>query len=168
MKESRKQVFYEYFQTLAPSYKKYRNRFSYYWRDITDHINFYMTDEDSVLEVGCGVGHTISQLRGKEKVGIDFSPAMIQQAKHHHPDIEFHVMDAEKLKLNRTFDVIVLANTVGFFENVLDVFHEMRKVCKPETRIFITYYNYLWEPALKLGELAFNARHNQSIVFGRF
>ncbi len=152
MKDSRKQVFFNYFEKLAPNYKKYRNRFSYYWHDIADHINFFITEDDSVLEIGCGVGHTISQLKGREKVGIDFSPAMIDEAKKNHPDIEFQVMEAEILDLDRTFDVIILANTVGFFENVLDVFHAMRKVCKPQTRIFISYYNFLWEPALKLGE----------------
>lgn len=152
MKESRKKVFYDYFENLAPTYTKYRNKFTYYWHDIADHINFYITEEDSVLEVGCGVGHTLAKLKAKEKVGVDFSPAMIEEAKKQHKDIDFQLMDAENIQLDRTFDVIVLANTVGFFENVLDVFHELRKVSTPQTRIFISYYNYFWEPALKLGE----------------
>jgi hypothetical protein len=41
---------------------------------------------------------------------------------------------------------------IGYFDNVLDVFFELRKVCHEQTRIIISYYNYLWEPVLKAGE----------------
>lgn len=153
MKHSRKEIFHSYFEKIAPSYKKYRSRFTYYWKDTPKHINYFLQPEDSVLEIGCGIGHTLAHLKSKDLTGIDFSQKMITEAKANYSDINFIVMDAEKITLDRKFDVIILSNTIGFFENVLDVFQELHKVCKPNTKIFISYYNYLWEPALKFAEL---------------
>ena len=152
MKSSRTQLFFDYFQELAPRYERYRQRFQYYWKDIPEYINYFISEEDSVLEIGCGLGHTLSALKAKNKTGIDFSPEMISRARKLHPEISFEVMYAERLQFNQKFDVIILANTVGFLENVLDVLHAMQPYCHRHTRIFISYYNFLWEPLLKMAE----------------
>ncbi|MEQ8324949.1 MAG: glycosyltransferase [Vicingaceae bacterium] len=147
-----KNKFYHYFQDFAPVYSKYRQRHRYYWKDIVNYNNFYINNKQSVLEIGCGTGETLSKLNGKHKVGIDFSPAMIEEARKKYPDIEFHLMEGESIELNQTFDVIVLPNVVGYFDNVIDVFNQLRKVSHDETKLIISYYNYLWEPLLKFGE----------------
>jgi ubiquinone/menaquinone biosynthesis C-methylase UbiE len=152
MKSRRKQVFYNYFEKIAPTYGAYRKRFSYYWKDIAEHINFFISEDDKVLEVGSGIGHTLAAVKAKYKMGIDFSPQMVAQARLTYPDMRFEVMDAECITLDEKFDVIVLSNTIGYFDNVLDVFLELHKVCHAHTRIFISYYNFFWEPALKLAE----------------
>ena len=146
-------MFFDFFEEFAPRYARYRRRHRYYWNDIVRYNNFYINDGQSVLEIGCGSGETISRLKGKNKVGIDFSPSMIEEAKKNHPDIEFHVMPAENITLGRKFDVIVLPNVVGYFDNVIDVFNELKKVSHDETKLIISYYNYLWEPLLRLGEM---------------
>ena len=148
-----KNRFYQYFEEFASSYSKYRKRFRYYCKDIVDYNNFYINSEQSVLEIGCGTGVTLNKLNGKRKVGIDYSPAMIQVAKEQFPELEFHHMAAETLDLNETFDVVVLPNVVGYFDNVSDVFNALHKVCNEETRIIISYYNYLWEPVLRFTEI---------------
>ncbi|PID89633.1 MAG: glycosyl transferase [Bacteroidia bacterium] len=152
MKLSRKQIFHTYFEKLAPTYTKYRKRFKYYWNDIIKYSNYFIHEDDSVLEIGCGTAWTLSKLKGKRKVGIDFSKNMIDVASGAFPEIEFHVMEAENIELNEKFDVVLLSNVIGYFDNILDVFNQLKKVCKPNTRIFITYYNRLWEPILKIGE----------------
>ncbi|MBK7140370.1 MAG: hypothetical protein IPH74_15730 [Bacteroidetes bacterium] len=35
---------------------KYKNRFAYYWNDITNYYNFFIQDESRVREIGCGAG----------------------------------------------------------------------------------------------------------------
>ena len=144
--------FFKYFEEFAPNYTRYRSRFRYYWNDIVSYNNFYINDEQSVLEIGCGTGVTLNSLKGKRKVGIDYSPGMITEAKKQFPHLDFHVMNAEDIKLEEKFDVIVLSNVVGYFNNVIDVFNSLRSVCHEDTRIMISYYNFLWEPVLKLGE----------------
>ena len=148
----RKQEFLNHFEKLAPSYTAYKKRFAYYWKDIANYINYFMTEEQSVLDVGCGAGDTLAQLKGNRKVGIDISPKMIEVARSNYPDIEFLQMDAENIQLDEKFDVIVLSNVIGYFDNIQDIFTALKKVCKPDTRIIISYYNHLWEPLLRFGE----------------
>ncbi|MBN1253057.1 MAG: glycosyltransferase [Bacteroidales bacterium] len=152
MINSRKQIFLNHFEKLAPIYTKYKRRYSYYWNDIISYINYFLTENQSVLDVGCGTGDTLSKLIGNQKVGIDFSSKMIEQAKINYPEIDFKLMDAENISLNQKFDVIVLSNVIGYFENIQDILNSLKNVCKPNTRIIFTYYNLFWEPILKFGE----------------
>lgn len=153
MKKTRKQQFFQYFEKLAPKYSKYRKRFRYYWKDIISYFNYFINANDSVLEIGCGTGDTLQKIKGNRKVGIDFSPNMIEEARKLYPGIDFRVMEAENIVLDEQFDVVILSNVVGYFENVLDVLNSMKKVCKEDTRILISYYNFLWEPVIKFGEI---------------
>jgi len=148
----RKNNFYGFFEDFASTYKKYRRRHNYYWSDIVRYNNFYISNDQTVLEIGCGTGETLSRLKGKKRTGIDFSPAMIAEAKKNHSDIEFHLMEGENITLDEKFDVIVLPNVVGYFSNVIDVFNELKKVSHDNTKLIISYYNYLWEPALRIAE----------------
>ena len=152
MKTIKNRTFFNFFENLAASYTKYRKRFQYYWNDIIKFCNYFIGDDDDVLEIGCGTGLTLNALKGKNKVGIDFSPKMIEQAKKENPHLTFYEMEAENITLNEKFDVVILSNVIGYFNNVIDVLNSIKKVCKPNTRIFITYYNYFWEPWLKLAE----------------
>jgi len=149
---SKANQFFDHFEKLAPSYTAYKKRYSYYWNDIINYCNYFIHEENSVLEIGCATGDTISQLKGKKKAGLDYSPAMIAEAKKNHPTIDFYVMDAAAISLSEKYDVIVLSSVIGCVDNVLEVFNSLRSVCHEHTRIIIAYYNYLWEPLLQLGE----------------
>lgn len=152
MKGDRKNEFRNYFEKLAPDYIRYKSKFSYYWNNIIAYTNFFIQDTDTVLEVGCGIGDTLSKLKGTNKTGIDFSAAMIDEARKLYPDLNFVHMEAEKIELDQKFDVVVLSNAVGYFENVQDVFMSLQKVVHSRTRIIIAAYNYTWEPILRLAE----------------
>lgn len=142
----------QYFDRIASKLHKYRDSRNYYWSDIERYCNFYIHEEDSVLEVGCANGDALSKLKGSRKVGIDFSSAMIDEARKLHSDIEFHVMDGHNITLNEKFDVIIISNSIGFFDDVQQVFEEIKKVSHSQTRVIITYYNHFWEPLLKFAE----------------
>jgi len=143
----------EYFNTIAPHRIKQRRAKSYYWNDITKHCNYFMHPEYSLLEIGCGTGELLAQINAKDKLGIDFSEKMIEQASKQFPDINFAVMSAEELNLNRTFDVIILSNLIGYVDDIQLVFQNLKSICHSQTKIIVTYYNFLWEPILKLSEL---------------
>jgi ubiquinone/menaquinone biosynthesis C-methylase UbiE len=70
----RKQHIFNHFENIAANYLQYRKRFSYYGKDIENYFNFFISETDTILEIGCGCGETIHGLKGKEKTGIDFSP----------------------------------------------------------------------------------------------
>jgi SAM-dependent methyltransferase len=143
----------EYFDKVAQ--KKPRKGWlnGYYWRDITFFCNYFSHEEISVLEVGCGTGELIGKLKGKRKVGIDFSPAMIENGKKQFPDVEFYCMNAEDIRLTEKFDLIILSNLVGHLDDIEKVLLQLKKVCHPGTKIIVSYYNYMWEPLLKLAEV---------------
>ncbi len=141
-----------YFQRLAPLRKKKRASNSYYWNDISTYCDYFAHEDYSVLEIGCGTGELLASIQGKNKVGIDFSPAMIDIAKQQYPTLDLRVMNAEDLQLDQKFDVIILSNLIGFLDDVQAVFQQLNKVSHPQTKIIVTYYNYVWEPFLSLGE----------------
>lgn len=144
----------EYFRSAAPTWRKYRKHRSYYWDSITHYIEYYIHSSSRVLEIGCGTGELIGEIKACKRVGIDFCEELVSQAKEAYPEVEFHTMAAESFDLgNENFDVIILSNLTGFLNDVQTVFERLHSVCHPDTRIIITSYNRLWEPLIKFAEL---------------
>ncbi len=50
------------------------------------------------------------------------------------------------------FDYIVIADTIGMFEDIDGTLRLVHQLCAPSTRIVISYYSHLWEPILKAAE----------------
>lgn len=142
-----------YFNNLSARRIKQRRAKSYYWDDITKHCDYFIPGDVSVLEIGCGTGELLNEIKAVRKVGIDFSEGMIAEAKKQFPQLELHVMAAEELHFSEKFDVIILSNLIGYLDDIQDVFKQLHSVCHPRTKIIITYYNFLWEPVLKFGEM---------------
>ncbi|MGL4630057.1 MAG: class I SAM-dependent methyltransferase, partial [Leadbetterella sp.] len=143
---------FEYFQNLAEKFDKKRKRHSYYWDSVTQYFSYFAHEDYSVLEIGSATGELLNALPGSRKVGIDFSPKMVQIATEKYPNLEFHTMDAEDIQLDEKFDLIVISNLVEQLEDVQAVFEQLRKVSHSYTKVVVHYYNFLWEPILKLSE----------------
>jgi SAM-dependent methyltransferase len=142
----------DYFEKIATKRSRIRKRHSYYWDEITRYCNYFSHETLSVLEIGCGTGELIGQIKAARKAGIDYSAKMIEVAKQQYPNIEFHVQAAEELQTEEKFDLIILSNLIGFTDDVQLVFEQLHKACHSRTKIIVTYYNYLWEPLLKFAE----------------
>ena len=143
---------YEFFENIASRWTGHRRKHNYYWEEITKYLDYFSHEEIKVLEVGCGTGDLIGSIRGARKVGIDFSPSMIEVAKKRFPDVEFHIMAAEEILLNEKFDFVILSNLIGYPNDLQEVFEQLHKVCHPYTKVAVQYYNHAWEPLLKLAE----------------
>jgi SAM-dependent methyltransferase len=141
-----------YFNDSAKDRIKYRKSKKYYWDSITRYCDYFMHPDNSVIEIGCGTGELLAEVRGTRKVGIDISSQMIEEAKKQYPQIEFHEMDAANISLNEKFDVIIISNLIGWLPDIQASFREIKKLCHPRTRIIVTYYNFFWEPFIKLAE----------------
>ncbi len=143
----------EYFNKIAPSYLQYKRKFKYYRKDNIKYFNYFLTEDNSILEIGCGVGDTLSQLKGTDKKGIDYSESMIKEAKTHFPELDFMLADASKpYELDKKYDVIILSNVIGCFENILDVLKQLPEHCHQNTKIFVNHYNRLWQPFINFSE----------------
>lgn len=142
----------QYFKNAAKNWRRYRQSRSYYWNQITRFISFYMTDTQSVIEIGCATGETLAQVPARRRVGIDFCDELIQQAREAHPSIEFHTMPAEDITLNEKFDVVIMSNLTGYLDDIELVLNQVRKLCHQRTRVIINTYNRLWEPLINVAE----------------
>lgn len=142
----------KYFDELAPKRVKLRRRHSYYWKDISRYCSYFIRADASVIEIGCGCGELLGEIRAGKKTGIDFSGEMIRIAKQQFPDYRFYQMEAKKIDLDEKFDVVIISNVLGYIDDVQAIFTQVRKLCHPGTRLIINDYSHLWEPFLKFAE----------------
>lgn len=148
----RKKEVMEYMDNLAASRDLYIRKNSYYYNDLISFFRFHIPEGSSVLEIGCGTGDILNGVKPARGVGIDISSEMVNIASSKYGHLTFLQMDAENLALDEKFDFIIISDTLGYFEDVQQSFEELRKVSSPETRIIITYHNYLWYPVLSIAE----------------
>jgi SAM-dependent methyltransferase len=142
----------QFFESMAPERDKWKRKNWYYWEDLENFCCFLVSENASVLEVGCGTGDLLASLKTRDRAGIDYSSGMIEIARKKYPDIDFFCMEAEELTFDKPFDYIILSNTIGYLEDIQRVFSELKKVCHPHTKIIVTYYNFLWQPVLNIAE----------------
>ena len=148
----KKQAIRERFDRLASERESWQRRASYYYGDQRRYLRFLIPEGLRVLEIGCGLGDQLASLKPRRGLGIDLSEAMVKEASKRHPELEFRVGDGEALALDETFDVILLVDVVGHVLDVEATLKQLRRYCTPTTRIVIAYYNFLWEPFLRLLE----------------
>ena len=149
----RKKIVVELINNMASSRNSWIRKNRYYYTELTKFLKYNIPEGSEVLEIGCGTGEILASLKPKRGVGIDISAKMIEIAKKQYQNLEFEVMDAEKLKLNGEFDYVIISDTIGYFEDVQKVFHALKNVTYRSTRVVITYQNFLWMPVLGLAEL---------------
>ncbi|MFH1507982.1 MAG: glycosyltransferase [Candidatus Omnitrophota bacterium] len=141
-----------YFDLLAKGRRGWKARNKYYYRQLEKYLRFLIPEGSSVIEIGCGTGEILAALKPSRGVGLDFSAEMIKIAKDKFPGLEFRVEDAHDLKIEEKFDYVILSDLIGSLLDVQEALGQLKKICAPQTRIIITYYNYLWEPILRLAE----------------
>jgi SAM-dependent methyltransferase len=138
---------------LAPLRDRFRRRNRYYHRQIERLARFFIPEGASVLEIGCSTGELLSSLKPRRGVGIDLSREQIEIARRKYPALEFQVGDAEALALDEKFDFVVLSDVIGYLDDLWSALRSLRRVMRPDSRLLVTYHNFLWEPALRLGAL---------------
>ncbi len=141
------------FDAVALDRERWKKKNRYYYKKITDYYRFFIPEGSSVLEVGSGDVRLLAALKPSRGVGIDASPRFVEIARKEHPQLEFSHDFAEVFSRDEKFDYVILSGLVGYLDDVQTVLENLRKVCKPSTRILIDYYNYAWEPVLRFGSL---------------
>jgi ubiquinone/menaquinone biosynthesis C-methylase UbiE len=127
-----------------------------YHEDDFKFMRFLIPPGKRVLELGCGTGDLLAALQPSYGVGIDFGPLMLARAEARHPHLNFTLGDAEDpatlTSIKGPFDYIVIADTIGMFEDIDGTLRLIHGLCEPSTRIVISYYSHLWEPIPKAAE----------------
>lgn len=135
-----------------------------YYEDDWRYMRFLIPEGGRIIELGCGTGRLLAELKPSEGVGVDISPQMVAGGRAAHPEFTFVEGDIEDIEmlagLGTTFDTVILSDTVGWIEDISTTFEAMHTLCDTDTRIVISYYSKLWEPLLKIGS-AFGLRMPQ-------
>jgi SAM-dependent methyltransferase len=130
---------------------------------LAHYYNLLIPPEATVLEIGCGAGELLAQLRAAHRTGIDLSPAQVAAARRRVPDGEFHVQAGECLDLGQRFDVIIISDTLNLAADVQRLLEQLHTVAHPGTRLLINIQNSLWRPLLSLARgLGLQSPHPQN------
>lgn len=97
-----------------------------------------------LLEIGVGTGLALKHYPAETEIhGVDVSPEMLEQAKHHArhlPDrsIQLDVMDAEALAFaDGSFDCVTIPYVLSVTNDPHRLISEARRVCTPDGTILI-------------------------------
>ena len=154
----------------AASREKFWQRAEFFHEEDLRYLRFLIPEGLRILELGCGIGNTLAGLQPSFGLGVDFSAAMIAEARRLHPDLQFQVGDVEDpeflASLQGPFDVILIVDTIGSLDDCQTMFEALHGLCNRETRIIVVYYSHLWEPLIRLAELiGWRAKQAEQNVF---
>jgi len=152
----RKRDLRDHFENNGDELEEWRKFNAAYHQDDLKFMRFLIPPGKRVLELGCGRGNLLAALEPSYGVGVDFGAGTIAKANELHPNLYFVLGDVEDpatlASLEGPFDYIVIADTIGMFEDIDATLRLVHHLCAPSTRIIIAYYSHLWEPVLKLAE----------------
>jgi SAM-dependent methyltransferase len=156
LSSQRKRDLLDHFEAKGEELDRWRTFNSAYHEDDRKFMQFLIPPGKRVLELGCGRGDLLAALKPSYGVGVDFGAKTIAKANELHPDLDFVLGDVEDpatlASIEGPFDYIVIADTIGMFEDIDGTLRLVHHLCAPSTRIIISYYSHLWEPVLKLAE----------------
>jgi len=96
-----------------------------------------------VLDVATGPGYVAGAAaqRGARVVGVDFSAAMLAEARRHHPAIDFQAGDAEALPFpDASFDAVVMSFGLLHLARPDQALAETHRVLRPGGRLGFTVW----------------------------
>src|SRR3981189_1008391 len=135
----RKRDLLDHFEANGDELDRWREFNVAYHEDDTKFMRFLIPPGKRVLELGCGRGDLLAALKPSCGVGVDFGAETIAKANARHPDLHFVLGDVEAPEtmagIDGPFDYIVIADTIGMFEDIDGTLRLVHQLCAPSTRI---------------------------------
>lgn len=102
----------------------YRSEAQEFLRVISKHARIPVR---TLLDLGCGGGHNDHFLQENFMVmGVDTSLHMLALARQLNPGLEYQIGDMRSLKLERRFDAVMVADSIGYMLNETDLLAAFR------------------------------------------
>lgn len=141
------------FETEVAHINRWRRRNAYYYAQMHRLFKLHIPPGSRVLEIGCGLGDLLSDLRPSRGVGIECKPRHAELAAARFPDLEIVCADYAGFELDETFDYVIVSNALAEMQDIQAMLERVRSVCRPDTRVIVAYFNALWEPILNLASM---------------
>jgi hypothetical protein len=123
--------------------------------DLREALTRLIPSDARVLEVGCGWGDLIGALPQRERMGIDFLPQNVEEARRHYPDVKFEVADAlDRPASTGGWNAIVCDRLVHSVLDVKALLEGLGARLADDGRIYLTVFNFLWEIPARIAEWA--------------
>ena len=107
-----------------------------------------ISDNDKILDLGCGNGRLLEVLKNIDYIGVDSSEKLIEIAQKKYPQADFQVADALNLPFpdnyfDKVYSIAVLHH-IPSKKYHLQFLKEAKRVLKPDGILVITVWN-LWQ-----------------------
>ncbi len=105
-----------------------------------------------MLELGCNTGDLLASLEPSLGVGLDISRRSLAVARSRYPQLHFVEGDAQAVPCDTPWDAIILADTLGYVDDVWQALRSAHEAATPDTQVIIISHNFVWRPALAFAE----------------
>lgn len=116
----------------------------------------------TVLCLGCGAGEECAHIKflgAKKVIGMDISKSLIEKAKENYPELEFYVMDMEKLEFkNNSFDLVYSSLVLHYVKDWTKTLLQIKRVLKKEGIFLFSTHNPVYWGAYKKEDKKQNLR----------
>lgn len=129
--------------------KNWRNKNSFYYKDIEKFFQFWVQPESSVLEIGNGTSNLLHTLKPEHAISIEIR-TKTQSSKFQYASNILMMSNIEEFPVNQEFDYVLLPNTISHVTNIQSLLINCHSVSNPSTRLIITFHNPAWEIILQL------------------
>lgn len=149
--EQKRRAIREHYDRIAGQREQWIARNAYYYRRLTEFLRFVIEPQRRVLEIRSDTGYLLAAVEPSHGVGVDVSEGLVAVARRLHPGLRFEVQDPERLRLQETFDYVVI-NSIHDLVDIQATFSQLGPVTGPSSRVVVLGYNYLWRPLVRIAE----------------
>jgi ubiquinone/menaquinone biosynthesis C-methylase UbiE len=121
-----------------------RAQIAEWWSKLSRHFTLRLKDYDRrILDFGCGVGRftpLLAGIPGKEVIGVDVSPSMVEMARRASPALDFRVVNPRRLPFpDGYFDALWTCTVLQHIPDaeLPHVVKELRRVLKPDAVVLL-------------------------------
>jgi SAM-dependent methyltransferase len=101
----------------------------------------------AVLELGCGIGGVIAELRNVSNLQLTASEIYVQglrYARSRFPDVDFIQLDATRIPFRDQFDIVGAFDVLEHIANDEQVMHGVHQALRPGGVFIVTVPQYQW------------------------
>ncbi|HVR48004.1 MAG TPA: class I SAM-dependent methyltransferase [Candidatus Binatia bacterium] len=129
-----------------------------FWEDAPDYVRYHpgarhrrrlilravgRSPYASVLDVGCGDGTLLRQVRRARPdvavwAGADLSASQVERNKSRLADVDFYALDIQKAALERTFDLVLCSEVIEHLDDPVAAIRHLASMLNPGGRLVLT------------------------------